>query len=119
MNKMIDLTYFFIVSFLILLICWVCVVNLFFIIYFIKKRLFRPPEIFIFSLAVADFFIGSIIMPSGLCKVRISQIIEPDISFRQSCVFVIFLQIVCIIHTSCNHCNSRQLGSKQQLPTKY
>ena len=35
-----------------------------------KKRLFRPPEIFIFSLAVADFFIGSIIMPSGLCKVK-------------------------------------------------
>ena len=59
------------VTILALLICWVVTVNLLFIIYFVKNKLYRPPEIFIFSLAVADFFIGAIIMPSGLCKLNI------------------------------------------------
>ena len=50
----------------------ISIVNLIFIRFFLKRQCYHPPDIFIFSLTIADFFIGAIIMPIGLCKVRIS-----------------------------------------------
>ena len=52
--------------------CKISIVNLIFIRFFLKRQCYHPPDIFIFSLTIADFFIGAIIMPIGLCKVRIS-----------------------------------------------
>jgi len=54
---------------LVVLILWICVVNFLFIKMFLKRNLFRPPEIFILSLSVADFFLGAVVMPIGFCKV--------------------------------------------------
>ena len=51
--------------------CKISIVNLIFIRFFLKRQCYHPPDIFIFSLTIADFFIGAIIMPIGLCKVRI------------------------------------------------